>query len=234
MRRSLVVSLALLAIVRSPAVAQTCQGLASFSAGQLQVVGNAQFPEARKVWGGSINYGMPSGIYAGADLSTTSFDAPDGVDAPSSLGIGAHAGYQMKLGRTGKINLCPVASMALGMGPDDDDADLNGSSTDLHFGLALGTEVSKTAQMRIIPTAGLGVQYSKLKMEDTGPGGSTAEFSETYGLARLGVGFVFNQQISVRPTIDIPVGSDVSNDPTFGLSVGYNFGNKGVSKARRH
>jgi hypothetical protein len=50
MRRSLVVSLALLAIVRSPAVAQTCQGLASYSAGQMQVAGNAQFPEGAKFW----------------------------------------------------------------------------------------------------------------------------------------------------------------------------------------
>ena len=230
MRRSLVVSLALLAIVRSPAVAQTCQGLASFSAGQLQVVGNAQFPEAAKIWSGSITYGMPSGIYGGADLSSTSYDN----DGGSSLGIGAHAGYQMKLGQAGKINLCPVARLALGMGPDDEAAELNSSSTDLHFGLALGTEMGSTRQLRILPTAGLGLQYSKAKIEDTSPGGSTFEASETYGLARVGVGFVFNQQISVRPTIDIPVGSDVINDPTFGLSVGYNFGSKGVSKARRH
>ena len=229
MRRSLVVSLALLAIVRSPAVAQTCQGLASFSAGQMQVVGNAQFPEGGKVWGGSFSYGMPSGLYAGADLSSLSIDN----DGGSSLGIGAHAGYQMKLGRTGKLNLCPVASLALGMGPDDEANDLNGSSTDVHFGLALGTDMGSTPRMRIIPTAGLGVQHTKLKLEDTSPGGSTFEGSETYGLARLGVGFVFNQQISVRPTIDIPVGSDVINDPTFGLSVGYNFGSKGASRARR-
>jgi hypothetical protein len=38
----------------------------------------------------------------------------------------------------------------------------------------------------------------------------------------------------VRPTIDIPVASDLVSDPTFGLSVGYNFGSKGPSKARRH
>jgi hypothetical protein len=231
MRRSLVVSLALLAIVRSPAVAQTCQGLASYSAGQLQVVANAEFPEARKVWGASINYGMPSGIYGGADLSTTSFDN----DGGSSLGIGAHAGYQMKLGSTGKINLCPVARLALGMGPDSEagNTSINGSSTDLHFGLALGTDMGANPRMRIIPTAGVGLQHTKLKEEVTGPGAGTNEFSETYGLARLGVGFVFNQQISVRPTIDIPVASDVFNDPTFGVSVGYNFGSKGVSKARR-
>jgi outer membrane protein with beta-barrel domain len=229
MRRSLVVSLALLAIVRSPVVAQTCQGLASFSTGKLQVAGNVQLPEARKVFGGSVTYGMPSGIYAGADLSNTSIDN----DGGSSLGFGAHAGYQMKLGRTGKMNVCPVASLALGMGPDDEAADINSSSTDVHFGFALGTDMGRTPRMSIIPTAGLGLQYSKFKQEDTGPGGSTSEASETYALARLGLGLVFNQQISVRPTIDIPLGSDLSNDPIFGVTVGYNFG-KGGSSARRH
>jgi Outer membrane protein beta-barrel domain len=229
MRRSLVVSLALLAIVRSPAVAQTCQGLASFTAGNMQVAGNAQFPEGGKIWGGSFSYGMPSGLYAGADLSTTSFD---GIDQ-SSLGIGAHAGYQMKLGRTGKMSLCPVARLALGMGPDDSANDINSSSTDVHFGLALGTEMGTSQQMRILPTAGLGLQYSKAKVENTATNAS-AEISETYGLARLGVGFVFNQQISVLPTIDIPVASDLVSDPTFGITVGYNFGSKGASRARRH
>jgi opacity protein-like surface antigen len=231
MRRSLVVSLALAAMVNAPAVAQTCQGLASFSAGQMQVAGSAQFPEGGKVWGGSFSYGMPSGIYAGADLSSLSIDN----DGGSSLGIGAHAGYQMKLGRTGKLNLCPVANLALGMGPDDDDAEINSSSTSAHLGLALGTEMGANQQLRIIPTAGLGLQYSKFKQEIGGNGGGAGEFeaSDTYGLARVGVGFVFNQQISVRPTIDIPVGLD-NSDPSFGLTVGYNFGSKGVSKARRH
>jgi hypothetical protein len=229
MRRSLVVSLALAAMVNAPAVAQTCQGLASFTAGQMQVAGNAQFPEGANVLGGSFSYGMPSGVYAGADISNTSIDN----DGGSSLGVGAHAGYQMKLGRTGKMHLCPVAQLALGMGPDDEANDINGSRTQAHFGLALGTEMGANQQLRIIPTAGLGLQYDKLKIEDTGPGGATIEGSETYGLARIGVGFVFNRQISVRPTVDIPVGSDLINDPTFGITVGYNFGSKGVSKARR-
>jgi hypothetical protein len=229
MRRSLVVSLALLAMVRSPAVAQTCQGLASFSAGQMQVAGNAQFGEFTNTWGGSFTYGMPSGVYAGADLSTTSFD---GIDQ-SSLGLGAHAGYQMKLGQTGKMHLCPVARLALGMGPDDEATNINSSSTDVHFGLALGTEMGANPRLRILPTAGLGLQYSKAKVEDTSPGGTSVEASETYGLARLGVGFVFNQQISIRPTVDIPLGSDISSDPAFGLSVAYNFGSKPAAPARK-
>ena len=230
MRRSLVVSLALLAIVRSQAVAQSCQGMASFSAGQMQVAGNAQFGDLSNSFGAGVSYGLPSGLYAGANLSTTSFD---GIDQ-KSLGVGANVGYQMAVGKGSKISLCPVARLAIGMGPDDADLNINSSSTDVHFGLALGTDMGSTPRMRIIPTAGLGLQYSKVKIEDTAPGGTTVDGSETYGLARLGVGFVFNQQISVRPTIDIPVGSDLVNDPTFGLTVGYNFGSKGVSKARRH
>ena len=227
MRRTLVVPMALLAVVNAPAAAQTCQGLASFTAGQMQVVANAQFPEARTIWGGSFSYGVPSGIYGGADLSTTSIDD----DGGSSLGVGVHAGYQMKLGRAGKMSLCPVARLGLGMGPDDEAADVNSSQTDVHFGFALGTEMGSTPRMRILPTAGLGLQYNKLKQD---VGGSTAfEASETYGLARLGVGLVFNQQISLRPTIDIPLGSDLSDDPIFGLSVGYNFGSKGSAARKR-
>lgn len=228
MRRSLVVSLALLAIVRSPAVAQSCQGLASFSAGQMQVAGNAQFSDLTNTWGGTFSYGLPSGVYGGASLSTTSFD---GIDQ-SSLGVGANVGYQMTLGRTGQFNLCPVASLKLGMGPDDDAANLNSSSTDAHFGLAVGTSMGANPRMRILPTAGLGLQYSKAKAEDTAPGGTTVEASDTYGLARFGVGFVFNQQISVRPSIDIPLGLD-NSDATFGIAVAYNFGSKGMARTPR-
>jgi hypothetical protein len=227
MRRTLFVSMALVAAVNAPAVAQTCQGLASFSAGQMQVVGSAQFPEARTVLGGSFSYGLPSGIYGGADLSSTSIDN----DGGSSLGVGVHAGYQMKLGRTGKLNLCPVARLGLGMGPDDEAAELNSSQTDVHFGFALGTEMGSTPRMRILPTAGLGLQYNKFKSEVGG--NTTIDASETYALARLGVGLVFNHQISVRPTVDIPLGSDLSNDPTFGLSVGYNFGSKATPSRKR-
>jgi hypothetical protein len=229
MRRSLVVSLALLAIVRSQAVAQTCQGMASFSAGQMQVSGNAQFGDLTNSFGGGISYGLPSGLYAGANLSTTSFDGLD----QSSLGVGANVGYQMSVGKASKIALCPVARLAIGMGPDDEAFDINAGSTDLHFGLAVGTDMGTNPRMRILPTAGLGLQYSKFKVEDTGPGGSTVEASETYPLARLGLGLIFNQQISVRPSVDIPISSDL-NETSFGVTVGYNFGSRGVSKARRH
>jgi Outer membrane protein beta-barrel domain len=225
MRRSLVVSLALLAMVESPAVAQTCLGLASFSHGNMQVSGNGQFTDGSNRFGAGFNYGLPASVFAGAQISTTSFD---GVES-SSLGIGANVGYQMSVGKTANIAVCPTASFEIGMGPDDDALNINASSNHANVGFSLGTTMGSTPRMQIIPTAGLGLAYSKLKLDN---GTTTSELSDTYGQARLGVGFVFNQQIAVRPSVDIPLGLEGS-DPTFGLTVAYSFGSKPAPARKR-
>jgi len=218
MRRSLVVSLALLAIVRSPAVAQTCLGLASFTHGNMQASGNGQFSDGMNRFGAGFTYGLPASVFAGAQISTTSFDG-----APSSsLGIGANVGYQLSLGKAANIAVCPTASFEIGMGPDDDALGIN-------VGFSLGTTMGSTPRMQIIPSAGLGLAYTKLKLDD---GTTTTELSDTYGQARLGVGFIFNQQIAVRPSVDIPLGLD-NSDPTFGLTVAYSFGSKPAPARRR-
>jgi outer membrane protein with beta-barrel domain len=225
MRRSLIVSLALLAIVRSPAVAQTCQGLASFTSGKMQVSGHGQFTEGSNRFGAGFNYGLPANVYGGAQISTTSFD---GADA-SSLGIGANLGYQLTMGKSANVHVCPVASFELGMGPDDDALNINASSRQANVGLSLGTTMGASPRMQIVPSAGLGLAYTKLKIEDPT---TTTELSDTYGQARLGVGFIFNQQIAVRPSVDIPLGLEGS-DPTFGLTVAYSFGSKAAPARRR-
>ena len=53
-------------------------------------------------------------------------------------------------------------------------------------------------------------------------------------MAQLGVGLVMNQNISIRPSVDLPLKS--GNDTRFGLTVGYNFGSKGarLAGAKQH
>jgi hypothetical protein len=217
MRRSLVVSLALLAIVRAPAVAQTCMGLASYSTGRMQVSGNGSLTDGANTFGASLGYGLPGSAFGNATLSTTSYDAADA----SSLGIGANVGYQLALGKAAQIQLCPVAGFELGMGPDDNTAGIDASSRSANVGFSLGTTMSASPRMRIVPAAGLGLAYGKVKLEDNA--GNVTEASNTYGMAHLNLGFVFNQNIAVRPSVAIPLGLD-NSDPTFGLTVGYNFG----------
>jgi outer membrane protein with beta-barrel domain len=225
MRRMLVASLALVAVINAPAAAQTCLGLASFSHGNMQVSGNGQFNDGSNRFGAGFNYGLPASVFAGAQISTTSFD---GADA-SSLGIGANVGYQMTVGKAANIHVCPVASLELGMGPDDDAAGIDASSRNANIGFSLGTTMGSTPRMQIVPTAGLGLAYTKLSLDD---GAATTDVSETYGQARLGVGFIFNQQIAVRPSIDIPLGLD-NSDPTFGVTVAYSFGSKPAPARKR-
>jgi hypothetical protein len=225
MRRTLLVSMALAAAVSAPAAAQTCLGLASFSAGKMQVSGNGQFTEGANRFGAGFNYGMPSGIFAGASLSSTSYEAADA----SSLGIGANVGYQLTLGKSANIHVCPVAGFELGMGPDDDASETDASQQNANLGFSLGTTLRGSPRMQIIPTVGLGLAYSKQKLEVAS---ASSEFSDTYGQAQLGVGLVFNQSIAVRPSVSIPLGLDGS-DPTFGLTVAYSFGSKATPSRKR-
>lgn len=225
MRRTLLVSMALAAAVSAPAAAQTCLGLASFSAGKMQVSGNGQFTEGANRFGAGFNYGMPSGIFAGASLSSTSYEAADA----SSLGIGANVGYQLTLGKSANIHVCPVAGFELGMGPDDDASETDASSQNANLGFSLGTTLRGSPRMQIIPTVGLGLAYSKQKLEVAS---ASSEFSDTYGQAQLGVGLVFNQSIAVRPSVSIPLGLDGS-DPTFGVTVAYSFGSKATPSRKR-
>lgn len=217
MRRTLVALLALFAAVSAPAAAQTCLGLASFSNGPIQVAGHGSFTQGVNSFGGSLGYGLPHSVFGSAAVSTTSYDV---VNA-SSLGIGATVGYQMTLGKSAQAQLCPTASFGVGNGPDDQAAGINESRRSANVGFSVGTSMAASPRMQIVPNAGLSLAYGKSKRE----GVAVVETSDTYGLARLGVGVVISQNMSVRPSVDIPLGL-AGSDPTFGLTLGYNFGRK--------
>jgi hypothetical protein len=227
MRRTLVVSMALFVAVNAPAAAQACLGLASHSNGQMQVAGNAAFTDLYNSYGGSFGYGQPAGVFANAQVGTTSYDGLDG----SQIDLGGQVGYQLTVGRAAQAQVCPVASFGLGMGPNDiGGAGVDASATRGSLGFAVGKEMGANPKMRIVPNGGLGLAYQKQKLDD---GTTSLEASETYGLASIGVGLIFNSNIAVRPSISIPLGSDLSNDPTFGLTVAYNFGSKSAPARRR-
>ena len=228
MRRSLVVSLALLAIVRSPAVAQTCMGLASFSTAPMQVTGNGMFSSGVNSFGAAVGYGMQSGLWGNLGVQTLSIDGA----SSHPLNIGAHAGYETAVGKSrNPIHVCPNASFSIGNGPDD--VNFNSSTQDATLGVNFGTVLSgSNPRMKIVPTAGISWAHTKLSAKDS-VGTSLGSASDSYGLAQLGIGLVMNQNISIRPSVDIPLGLTGSN-ARFGMTLGYNFGSKGApAPARR-
>lgn len=219
MRRSLVVFLALMATLSAPAVAQTCLGLASYSEGPLQVTGSGWLANEASSVGAGFGYGLPASVFGGLAIGSTSNEAING----SSLELGANVGYQIPLGKSGQAHLCPVAAFGVGIGPKNTfNSGVDRSNQTASVGLALGTSFLASPRMKIIPTVGLAYAYRQDKAENSA-GASLFEISDNYARVQLGVGVVLRSNISVRPTADIPLGLD-GRDPTFGITVGYNFG----------
>ena len=216
MRRILLLSLALPLLLGSKAAAQACAGMPSFASGPMQITAGGSFADGASSFGGTFGYGQPNGLYGKAGIGTTSYDAFDG----SSLDFGVGGGYQIPL-QTSRAELCPIASLSFGSGPND----VIGSGVDMStrnfaFGAAFGALVGHSTQMQILPNASFQFANTRLKIDD---GTTSAAGSESYGLLTLGTGFVFNSRFSVNPSVSIPMGLDGS-DASFGLAGAINFG----------
>ena len=217
MRRALLLSLALPFMFSARAVAQTCTGMPSFSAGQMQLSAGGSFADGASSFGGTFGYGAPKGLYGKAGIGTTSYDAFDG----SSFDFSVVGGYQIPLQTTRTAELCPIASLSIGSGPND----ILGTGVDLSsrtfaFGAALGAQLGHNPQMRIVPNASFQFANTRAEMDD---GTSSVSGSESYALLTLGTGFVFNSRYSLSPTISIPMGLEGS-DASFGLAGAIHFG----------
>ena len=217
MRRALLLSLALTLSLGARAAAQTCSGMPSFSAGQLQATAGGSFADGASSFGGTFGYGVPKSFYGKAALGTTSYDGFDG----SSLDFGLAGGYQIPLQASRTAEVCPVASLSIGSGPDD----VLGSGTDMSsrtfaFGAALGAHVGNNPQLQIVPNASFQFANTRVELDD---GEDSLSGSESYALLTLGTGFVFNSRYSLNPSISIPVGLDGS-DTSFGLAGAIHFG----------
>ena len=213
MRRILLLSLALPLLLGSKAAAQACAGMPSFSSGPMQITAGGSFADGTSSFGGTFGYGMPTGLYGKAGIGSTSYDGLDG----SSFDFGVGGGYQIPLQSSRKAELCPIASLSFGSGPND----VLGSGVDMStrnfaFGAALGAQVGNSPQMQILPNASFQFANTRVEIDDLAG-------SESYGLLTLGTGFVFNSRFSVNPSISIPVGSDVY-DTSFGINGAINFG----------
>ena len=217
MRRILLLSLALPLLLGSKAAAQACAGMPSFASGPMQITTGGSFADGASSFGGTFGYGQPNGLYGKAGIGTTSYDAFDG----SSLDFGVGGGYQIPLHTSRRAELCPIASLSFGSGPND----VIGSGVDMStrnfaFGAAVGALVGHSTQMQILPNASFQLANTRLKIDD---GTTSSAGSESYGLLTLGSGFVFNSRFSVNPSISIPMGLDGS-DASFGLAGAINFG----------
>lgn len=209
----------------TPGAAQVCGGFTSFANGSFQVSGAVQFNDQAKIFGGAFALGG-RGAFGQLGIATTSYDDFDG----STIAFAGSVGYQVALDQKGVFHLCPVASLVYGSGPNDVDFFGDGSlildfsQTDLSFGVSVGVLPAQVGSTRVIPSASLAVVNASVKGTDDASGQSDSQ-SETFELLGVGLGIVFNEVVTVRPGVSIPIGLEGAST-TFGAIVSVNFGRR--------
>lgn len=205
------------------AAAQACTGYASFAEGSFQAGASGTFNDNGKTFGGGLAYGGvgPFGQFV---VGTTSYDDMEG----STFSVGGGAGYQFKLDNKDIVQLCPLASVAFGSGPNDIDVFGDGSfvadlsETDFAIGLSLGVIAANSGETQVIPNASLSFASATVKVKDQVSGASDSE-TESYGRFGLGIGFVVSRVVTLQPGVSIPFGLDGAST-SFNASVSVNFG----------
>jgi hypothetical protein len=249
MRRSIALGLTL-ALVPALAQSQTCLGLPSFSRVPAHLSATASSGDVLTHLGGRLAWApAAAGLFASVEGALVDID---GVNE-SAFSVGGTIGFQPSPSkpnaatrarparpasrparpRTSKqpasnapsMQWCPLASVEYQSGPN---FDVLGQSFDLSAltigaGASLGMPIVAGTNWQLIPTGGLALAYTKVSA-DAGAFGSGSE-SETYGIVSLGVGFLMNQTISLKPFVGIPVGLEGS-DPRLGIMASFGLGQR--------
>lgn len=214
-----------LILAAQPASAQLCAGAASFTTGRMQAGGQLLSNDDYSSYGIGLNIGNARGVFGGAQIANNDYDFVD----ESGLWLGAGGGYQLQPSKTG-FQVCPVASIGFGMGPDN----IGGSETDLSVrelsaGAIIGKVVHREGSLQVIPTGGLSFVSTKVTLDS--PAGSE-DVSDTFFALNVGAGLVLNSVWTIRPMLSLPFGAD-GRDESISLNVSYNFGKRASSAPAR-
>ena len=221
-RLTVVAALSLAAAL--PLDAQLCAGTASFTSGRMQVGGQIISNDDYSSYGVGLTMGNARGLYGGPQIANNNYD----VLEESGLWIGASGGYQLRPHRAG-FQICPVARLGLGLGPDNiGGSDVDMSIRELAAGAIIGKVVYREPSLQLIPTGGLSIVNRSVEI-------ANAEDSETFFSLDFGAGILLSQAFTIRPMISIPMGAD-GVEESYSLGISYNFGRRastGAQPARR-
>jgi len=120
--------------------------------------------------------------------------------------VGTAAAYQVSLNKSGTVQLCPEASVGFVLGPKNiDGSGQDFSETDAAAGAGIGVLASHSAQVDVVPTASVIFEHSNQKFKDNLTG-TTASTSVSFEVIELGLGLVHRHQLTLKPSLAIPVG----------------------------
>jgi hypothetical protein len=199
----------------APAHAQTCRGAITFEDAPLR-------------WGANVAFSSNThGVEAGVAKAFDKFFAGGGVvfqgvsDISAAKGFFGGAGREFPVGAAKKYFACPTVSVFKTWGASPF---VDGSASQLifNFGGTVGFESGTSGNTKLVPTFGFSINILRTSAESPtflavngvrmrGAGGAGAidlSNTETFGAIQLGIGLLFNERMSLTPSLIIPFGSD--------------------------
>lgn len=182
--------------------AQSCLGYAPFSSGNTRVGGVATFSDNATGLQGDLVFGGLAGPFGGFSAGFTTFEGGGG----NALNVGANLGTQISLGTTGAAGICPVVDGDAQFGPNGGGLETN--TQRLGAGLGFGVSLPLGTTASLVPFGVARFNYGRLNQEQ---GALTIDVNDTYASFDLGAGLVFDNWLTLRPSITIPTDSRVSS-----------------------
>jgi hypothetical protein len=200
-------------VVVSNAEAQLCIGSPSFAQAPLQVGVNASFREGANGVGGHFAGGGQA-LFGGVGVGVVNFTDLDATETR----VIAFGGAELGVDGNDRVFVCPVAAVRFGAGPDIGAIDV--SSVGLEGGGSVGVIASSTPSLMVVPTFGLAAAWQRVTLD---AGTVERDVSDTFGIANMGVGFIFNRRIGITPSLSIPF-SVSDSDAIFHIAFSFNVG----------
>lgn len=222
---------AALLVVASPALlhAQACLGAASYKVAPLQLGAGASFTDGSKGAGVMFGLGARQGLFMNAGVSMSSYDGLDGngktVSGTLGYDVAVNPSPSSGSASSTSVSVCPMAAISYTMFPSFSDgvSDYDIHELDAGGGVALGVTVPASPTVSVIPYGSFSYYHARATVSATGFG--SASTSDSYGVAGLGLGLLLNQRVTLRPSVDIPVGLDGAK-PVFNFGVGFQVGSR--------
>lgn len=197
------------AICATGATAQVCQGDLSFRS-PTHLGASLAMTNHTTSFDGGASWGHRQGLYGGAAVGVTNYDAGVG----NAVAIGGGVGYQMQLQPRSNWQLCPGGTLGLTFGPNNNGAKL--STQTLTMGVSTGTSLPLSKSINLLPFGSVAFAHTRYAVSVAGNSGST---SDNYIVFGFGAGFQLTPNFVIRPSMQLDAATDNPDDTMFGLSM---------------
>jgi hypothetical protein len=133
----------------------------------------------------------------------------------SAKGIIGMAGAEYKVESAMPVFICPMVTVVRSWGPS---IDVTTTSWLFNFGGSVGFVAAKSGQTTIIPSVALSFNHLSTSGTFDFLGTSTTSTAgSSFGTLQFGAGFIFNDRMSLFPSIVVPFGGQVNAQTAFSV-----------------